>query len=366
MCFSFHPPENSNEEHQSKRQSDSLPLCDVKLNKIISNYNNSEVKWCTVALNNDKQQQKEKKLKNDNGVVASGSGGGVEKSVVSGVFHQQRLLNLMKLLRRFKQSGGWIIALLEEAENERIHLMTFLKVAKTKWYERALVFKVQCVFFNVYFVTYILSHKLAHRIVGTWKKKISILTLSSSRNWAMVTLKISLLLLLPLITGTCLSTSLSAILSWLLGLMRLITIMSTTLLLIVISRTTTDGLTCTTWFLFLSPTTRSRVFTKLHSTVAFASDSTALKLVNHKRIHTDITDDIKNSFGVDINYQKAWRSKEHAVEMLKGFRRPVVIVDAVHLSGAYKGTFVSASIIDSAGCILSFVYDIVDTETDNS
>ncbi|PHU06893.1 Ubiquinol oxidase 1, mitochondrial [Capsicum chinense] len=51
----------------------------------------------TVALNNDKQQEKEKKLKNGNGVVASGSGGRVEKSVVSGVFHQQRLLNLMEL-----------------------------------------------------------------------------------------------------------------------------------------------------------------------------------------------------------------------------------------------------------------------------
>ncbi|PHT30802.1 Ubiquinol oxidase 1, mitochondrial [Capsicum baccatum] len=49
----------------------------------------------TVALNDDKQQEKEKKLKNDNGVVASALGGGVEKSVVSGVFHRQRLLNLM-------------------------------------------------------------------------------------------------------------------------------------------------------------------------------------------------------------------------------------------------------------------------------
>ncbi|KAK4364773.1 hypothetical protein RND71_016131 [Anisodus tanguticus] len=71
-----------------------------------------------------------------------------------------------KSLRRFEQSGGWIKALLEEAENERMHLMTFMEVAKPNWYERALVFAVQGVFFNAYFATYLLSPKLAHRIVG--------------------------------------------------------------------------------------------------------------------------------------------------------------------------------------------------------
>ncbi|XP_027182600.1 ubiquinol oxidase 2, mitochondrial-like [Coffea eugenioides] len=71
-----------------------------------------------------------------------------------------------KSLRRFEHSGGWIKALLEEAENERMHLMTFMEVSKPRWYERALVFTVQGVFFNAYFLTYILSPKLAHRIVG--------------------------------------------------------------------------------------------------------------------------------------------------------------------------------------------------------
>ncbi|OIT30836.1 PREDICTED: ubiquinol oxidase 2, mitochondrial-like [Nicotiana attenuata] len=71
-----------------------------------------------------------------------------------------------KSLRKFEHSGGWIKALLEEAENERMHLMTFMEIAKPKWYERALVFAVQGVFFNAYFVTYLLSPKLAHRIVG--------------------------------------------------------------------------------------------------------------------------------------------------------------------------------------------------------
>ncbi|WMV40469.1 hypothetical protein MTR67_033854 [Solanum verrucosum] len=71
-----------------------------------------------------------------------------------------------KSLRRFEHSGGWIKALLEEAENERMHLMTFMELSKPKWYERALVLIIQGIFFNVYFMTYILSPKLAHRIVG--------------------------------------------------------------------------------------------------------------------------------------------------------------------------------------------------------
>ncbi|CAD5324318.1 unnamed protein product [Arabidopsis thaliana] len=76
------------------------------------------------------------------------------------------MLMHFKSLRRFEQSGGWIKALLEEAENERMHLMTFMEVAKPKWYERALVISVQGVFFNAYLIGYIISPKFAHRMVG--------------------------------------------------------------------------------------------------------------------------------------------------------------------------------------------------------
>ncbi|KAG6753703.1 hypothetical protein POTOM_041700 [Populus tomentosa] len=69
-------------------------------------------------------------------------------------------------LRRFEHSGGWIKALLEEAENERMHLMTFMEVSNPRWYERALVFTVQGVFFNAYFLGYLISPKFAHRMVG--------------------------------------------------------------------------------------------------------------------------------------------------------------------------------------------------------
>nr|QEQ43006.1 mitochondrial alternative oxidase [Nymphaea alba] len=72
----------------------------------------------------------------------------------------------LKSLRRFEYSGGWIKALLEEAENERMHLMTMVEIVNPKWYERLLVLAVQGVFFNAYFVLYLLSPKLAHRVVG--------------------------------------------------------------------------------------------------------------------------------------------------------------------------------------------------------
>ncbi|CAJ2678092.1 unnamed protein product [Trifolium pratense] len=72
----------------------------------------------------------------------------------------------LRSLRKFQHSGGWIKALLEEAENERMHLMTMVELVKPKWYERLLVLAVQGVFFNAFFVVYILSPKLAHRVVG--------------------------------------------------------------------------------------------------------------------------------------------------------------------------------------------------------
>ncbi|KAL6194607.1 hypothetical protein ACLB2K_035688 [Fragaria x ananassa] len=72
----------------------------------------------------------------------------------------------LRSLRKFQQSGGWIKALLEEAENERMHLMTMVELVKPAWYERLLVLTVQGVFFNAFFGLYMISPKVAHRVVG--------------------------------------------------------------------------------------------------------------------------------------------------------------------------------------------------------
>ena len=65
-----------------------------------------------------------------------------------------------------KSDHGWIRTLLEEAENERMHLMTFIHIAKPSRLERALVLLAQGVFYNFFFLLYVISPKTAHRVVG--------------------------------------------------------------------------------------------------------------------------------------------------------------------------------------------------------
>ena len=81
------------------------------------------------------------------------------------------MLNHLKSLRRMQDDRGWIKTLLDEAENERMHLMTFIAVAKPNWLERALVLIVQGVFFNCFFVLYLFAPRTAHRIVGYFEEE---------------------------------------------------------------------------------------------------------------------------------------------------------------------------------------------------
>ena len=72
----------------------------------------------------------------------------------------------LRSLRRFEDDRGWIQTLLDEAENERMHLMTFLHIAKPNWFERILIVLAQGVFFNAFFLLYIIWPRVAHRLVG--------------------------------------------------------------------------------------------------------------------------------------------------------------------------------------------------------
>lgn len=75
--------------------------------------------------------------------------------------------NHLRSLRRMQPDDrGWIRTLLEEAENERMHLMIFIEIAKPNWLERLLVLFAQFVFWHFYFVLYVLFPKTAHRMVG--------------------------------------------------------------------------------------------------------------------------------------------------------------------------------------------------------
>ncbi|WP_150911228.1 alternative oxidase [Marinobacter halotolerans] len=72
----------------------------------------------------------------------------------------------LKSLRRLKDDDGWIHTLLAEAENERMHLLTFINIAKPSTFERFLIIIAQGMFYNGFFLFYLLSNKTAHRIVG--------------------------------------------------------------------------------------------------------------------------------------------------------------------------------------------------------
>ena len=76
------------------------------------------------------------------------------------------MLTHLRALRRFQDDRGWIKTLLVEAENERAHLMTFIEVAKPNWFERLLIILAQGIFFNGFFIFYIIWPRIAHRFVG--------------------------------------------------------------------------------------------------------------------------------------------------------------------------------------------------------
>lgn len=75
-------------------------------------------------------------------------------------------LQHLRALRRMESDHGWIRALLDEAENERMHLMTFIEIAKPSRLERLLIVLVQGAFYNFFFLLYLVSPETAHRIVG--------------------------------------------------------------------------------------------------------------------------------------------------------------------------------------------------------
>jgi ubiquinol oxidase len=77
----------------------------------------------------------------------------------------------LRCLRKQSDDNGWIKILLDEAENERMHLMTFIEIAKPNWFERFLIFITQIIFFNAFFLLYLISSKTAHRLVGYFEEE---------------------------------------------------------------------------------------------------------------------------------------------------------------------------------------------------
>ncbi|MCX4192681.1 alternative oxidase [Methylophaga sp. OBS1] len=75
-------------------------------------------------------------------------------------------LQHLRSLRKMKDDDGWIKTLLDEAENERMHLLTFIHIARPSLFERVIIIIAQGVFYNLFFLLYLCSSRVAHRIVG--------------------------------------------------------------------------------------------------------------------------------------------------------------------------------------------------------
>ena len=73
----------------------------------------------------------------------------------------------LRSLRKMKTGyGSQIREMLAEAENERMHLMFFIEIAKPNSFERLLVILAQGVFMSFYLFMYIFFPKTSHRMIG--------------------------------------------------------------------------------------------------------------------------------------------------------------------------------------------------------
>lgn len=78
----------------------------------------------------------------------------------------------LKSLRKMKTGWGpQIREMLEEAENERMHLMFFIEIARPNWFERLLVLIAQLIFWWFYFIIYIIDFKTAHRMIAYFEEE---------------------------------------------------------------------------------------------------------------------------------------------------------------------------------------------------
>ena len=73
----------------------------------------------------------------------------------------------LKSLRNMKTGyGPQIREMLAEAENERMHLMFFIEIAKPNAFERLLVITAQGIFMSFYLIMYIFFPRTSHRMIG--------------------------------------------------------------------------------------------------------------------------------------------------------------------------------------------------------
>ena len=78
----------------------------------------------------------------------------------------------MRSLRKMERGNGTMIQeLLDEAVNERKHLMFFIEIAQPNWFERGLIVVAQIIFFTFYLFMYIFFTRTAHKMIAYFEEE---------------------------------------------------------------------------------------------------------------------------------------------------------------------------------------------------
>lgn len=81
------------------------------------------------------------------------------------------LIHLRSLRRMERGNGTMIQELLDEAVNERKHLMFFMEIAQPNRFERFLIVVAQFFFWHFYLVMYIISPSTSHKMIAYFEEE---------------------------------------------------------------------------------------------------------------------------------------------------------------------------------------------------
>jgi ubiquinol oxidase len=81
------------------------------------------------------------------------------------------LIHLRSLRRMERGNGTMIQEMLDEAVNERKHLMFFIEIAQPNWFERLLIVFAQFIFWHFYLALYLVSSRTAHKMIAYFEEE---------------------------------------------------------------------------------------------------------------------------------------------------------------------------------------------------
>ncbi len=81
------------------------------------------------------------------------------------------LIHLRSLRDMERGNGTMIQEMLDEAVNERKHLMFFIEIAQPNWFERVLIVAAQFIFWHFYLVFYIVAPNTAHKMIAYFEEE---------------------------------------------------------------------------------------------------------------------------------------------------------------------------------------------------